>query len=72
MEAIFTPNSPQNSSTLRPFQNTTIWVPHDKKREADSRALLGLVVCQNSSTFGRQKTVILSQVLGALQCPGHL
>ena len=72
MEAILTPHSPQNCSTIRPFQNTTMWGSHEKQKGADSRALLGPVVCQNSFRFGPQSTVIHSQVVGALQCPGHL
>ena len=54
MEVIFTSDSPQNCSTIRPFQNTTMWGPHEKKKEADSRALLGPVVCQNSFSFGHK------------------
>ena len=45
MEAIFTHHSPQNCSTIRPFQNTIMWGPHEKKKGADRRALLGPVVC---------------------------
>ena len=71
MEAIFTRNCPQNYSTIRPCQNTTMWGPHEKKKGADSRALLGPVVCQNSFSFGPQSAVIHSQVVEALQCPGH-
>ena len=72
MEAIFTPHSPQNCSTIRPFPNTTMWGPREKKKGADSRALLGPVVCPNSFSFGPQSTVIHSQVVGALQCPRDL
>ena len=72
MEANFTPHSPKNCSTIRPFQNTTMWEPHEKKKGADSRAILGPVVCKNSFSFGPQSTVIHSQVVGALECRGHL
>ena len=58
MEAIVIHQSPQNCSTLRRLQNITMWGPHDKKKGADSEALLGAVVCQNSFSFGRQSTVI--------------
>ena len=72
MEAIFTPHRPQNCCTLRPFQSTTMWGPHGKKKRAAMRALLGAMVCQNSFAFGPQSTVIESQVVGALQYPGHV
>ena len=72
MEANFTPHSPQNCSTIRPFQNTTMWVPHEKQKGADSPALLGPVVCENSFSFGPQSSAIHSQVVGALECPRYL
>ena len=57
MEAIFTPHGPQNCSTFRPFQNTTMWGPHEKKKQADSQALFGPVVCQKSLSFGPKSTM---------------
>ena len=66
------PQSPQNYSTIHPFQNTTMWIPNEKKKGAGSGALLGPVVCQQSFIFGPQSIVIHSWVVGALQCPGHL
>ena len=44
MKAIFTPHSPENCSTIRPFQNTTTWGPHEKKNEADSRAPSKIII----------------------------
>ena len=55
IETIVTPYGPLNCSTLRLFRNTTMWVSHEKKKRAHSRALLGLVVCQNSFSFGPKK-----------------
>ena len=52
MEAIVTQHGPQSCSTLRPFQNAIMWGPHEKKKRAASRALLGPLVCQNSFSFG--------------------
>ena len=58
MVAIVTHHGPQSCSTLRLFQNTTMWSPREKKKGAHSRALLGPVVCQNSFSFGPKSTMI--------------
>ena len=72
MEAILTHHGPKKWSTLRLFQTTTMWDPHEKKSGAASRALSVAVACQNSLSFGPKSTMILSHVVGALQSPGHL
>ena len=62
---IFTPHPPQHSWTIRPFQNTTMWGPHEKKRGRIVKHFWGLWYAEIAHGLAPKP------LCSILRCTGH-